>query len=89
MNTATLIVLILILNTLAIIRLEFKVRKLRKITDGLSALELFKNLFGHKADDDIMSSIMRKQKLTPDQLMSIVEKARKEQKGENKDAGQS
>ena len=89
MNTATFIVLILVINTLAIIRLEFKVRKLKKITDGLSALELFKNLFGHKAADDIMSSIIRKQKLSPDQLINIVEKARKEQKGGDKDAGQS
>lgn len=84
MNTATLIVLILILNTLAIIRLEFKVRKLRRITDGLSALELFKNLFGYKAADDVVSSIVRKQKLSPDELMNIINK-----KGENKDAGQS
>ncbi len=84
MNTTTFIVLILVINTLAIIRLEFKVRKLRKITDGLSALELFKNLFGHKAADDVMSSIVRKQKLSPDELMDIINK-----KGENKDAGQS
>lgn len=83
MNTATLIVLILVINTLAIIRLEFKVRKLRKITDGLSALKLFKNLFGHKAADDVLSSIVRKQKLSPDQLMNIIKK------GEKKDAGQS
>ena len=83
MNTATFIVLILVINTLAIIRLEFKVRKLRKITDGLSALELFKNLFGHKAADDIMSSIVHNKKLSRDEFMSIIKK------GENKDAGQS
>lgn len=83
MNTATFIVLILVINTIAIIRLEFKVRKLRKITDGLFALELFKNLFGHRAADDVMSSIVRKQKLSPDELMNIIKK------GENKDAGQS
>ena len=83
MNTATFIVLILVINTLAIIRLEFKVRKLRKITDGLSTLELFKNLFGHKAADDIMSSIVHNRKLSRDEFMSIIKK------GENKDAGQS
>lgn len=61
-NPVTILLIILVLNSLAIIRLMIKVRRLNKTITGILSFELLKFVKGDDKANAVMKKMMNKEK---------------------------